>query len=215
MSVDLTRLLEEQRQTNRLIKLLIRATLTATANPLVQKPRTRVIKDTDFTTAQLTIAPSASLTVLDLPEKPDTDVDIGFFIALSTINSNKVRHTLKADGGRNRPFNFNATQQELGAAGFTAPNVFPLWTPLAAGVAGNFTVVYSSGLPGISLHRKIQIVLKNEDTVNAVIQSNGLFIAAYEYDQATKDIFAQVLGDTDPEQASSAGQARPIEDIPP
>lgn len=213
MSVNLSDLLRAQQNTNRLLKLLIRATLTATNNPLIRKPRVRIVRETDFT--NLVIKPGESLTVLDLPEKPDTEVDIDFFIALSAINSSKVRHTLTAEGGKNRPFNFNVTQAELAGQGFTAPNIFPLWTPLAAGVAGVFTVVYSSGLPGIALHRKIQIVLKNEDSVNATIQANGLFIAAYEYDQATRDIFLQVLGDTDPETKSSAGTAVPLSDIPP
>ncbi len=206
-------MLEQQRNTNRLLKLLIRAVLTATPNPMMRKPNLRIVRETDL--ASSVIQPGATLNVLTLPEKPDTDVDASFLAAQSNIDSASVRHILTSSGkvGKNRPFNFNATQAELGAAGFTSPNNFPLWTPLAAGVLGVFTVVTSALTNIIGLHGKVTVDLKNEGSTKATIQSNGLFIALYEYDQATKDIFRQVLYDTDPSEATTDSMLK-LEDVP-
>ena len=171
---SLAALLREQAETNRLLRVLSEILLDS--GPLYQPLRRKVPLQTVNLASGRTIAAGDRIVPID-----KTGVDVAFWFAQSTMNSNQVRHRLTSRSGEGSVFDFNATQQELTVVGLTSPAVNGLWTPAAGpDAAGNYTVMFTPAFP-VTLHEIFKLEFFNESSPAAEVTISRLFVAWYEW----------------------------------
>jgi hypothetical protein len=173
------------KENNRLLRNL--AEILLDFGPYGQPLRRKVPRQTERWNAGRVLPPNETIPIVD-----KSGLDVGFFFATSTINSNTVRHRLVSRSGEGGVFDFDATQQELAIAGLRSPANNGLWTPNALQVAadgtytsnadalGNYTVMFTPSFP-VTLHEIFKVQLRNEGAADAIVAR--VFVSWYEWNK--------------------------------